>query len=426
MEQRFQEALKAITDDEIIDIESRLVAIPSYTTEESEIAEFIADLLNDEGVEVGLQRVSFSDIPWARSKKSYNVIARFHGTGGGPSLMFNGHMDHGPIGGRDIDDMSGWSRSPFKPVIEDGFLYGKGSRDEKGGICAMLTTALALARSRLPLKGDLIVAPVCGHKTFSRGSRHLVNSGIRTDMAINTEDSGCGIVPLHVGVYKAEVKVRGAHPHPAIRRRFPGLKVQASPIQQALKLIEALGPEATPYAEGGWMRFKKHPVLVDFPWHHIEEIASNGGLGRTVHVWWRTPPGVTEETLRTDLERLLKRLNDADPSIRASTQIKPYGTALETPNDAPLVKALAKWHREIAKEEPNVGPDGRYGGYGDAAVLAEAGIQSVAYGPGGGLTDLENTERGMEGKVPPDERIPVRQIITAARVCTLATVDLLS
>lgn len=426
MDQRFEEALRAVTDEEIVDIERRLVAIPSYTTEEAEIAEFIADFLNDAGVEVGLQRVSFSDILWARSKKSYNVIARLHGTGGGPSLMFNGHMDHGPIGGRDLDDMGRWARPPFKPVVEDGYLYGKGSRDEKGGVCAMVTVALALARARVPLRGDLIVAPVCGHKTFSRGSRHLVNSGLRADMAINTEDSGCGIVPLHVGVYKAEIKVRGAHPHPAIRRRFPTFKTQATPMQQVLKVIDALGPEATPYAEAGWMRFNRHPVLVDFPWHHIEEVASNGGLGRTVHVWWRTPPGVTEQSLRTDLERLLKTLSDRDSSFRGSADVLPYGTALETDEGSRVVQALAKWHREIAKEEPNVGPDGRYGGYGDAAVLSEAGMQTVAYGPGGGLTDLENTKRAMDGEVPPDERIPVRDLIVAARVCTLATVDLLA
>jgi acetylornithine deacetylase len=426
MEARFKEALAAITDQEIIGIEKQLVSIPSYTTEEAEIAEFIADLLNGEGIEVGLQRVPFDDIAFSRTKRSYNVIARIHGSGDGPSLMFNGHMDHGPIGGREVENFSRWQRKPFEPVIEDGFLYGKGSQDEKGGICAMITAALVVRRLKLRLRGELIVAPVCGHKTYSRGSRHLVASGLRAAMAVNTENSGNGIVPLHVGVYKAEVTVKGAHPHPAIRRRHPQIRTAPTPFERAQQFVRGLGPEARPYAETSWLRFERHPVLKDFPWHHIEEVASNGALGRTVHVWWRTPPGITEESLRTDLEQLIRRLKEDDPSFEASVRMQAYGPALDTPFDAPVVQALARWHREVAGEEPNVGVDGRYGGYGDASVLAAAGMQAVAYGPGGGLSDLEHQRKSMLGEVPPDERIPVRELIVAARTSALATIDLLA
>lgn len=426
MEQKFADALAAISDDEIIEIEKGLVSIPSYTTEEAEISEFIADLLNSDGIEVGLQRVPFGDIPFSRTKRSYNVIARIHGTRDGPSLMFNGHMDHGPIGGRDLENFSRWKRKPFQPVIEDGFLYGKGCQDEKGGICAMLTAALVVRRLNLQLRGDLIVTPVCGHKTYSRGSRHLVASGLRATMAINTENSGNGIVPLHVGVYKAEVTVKGAHPHPAIRWRNPEIRTMPTPYGRAEQFVAALGPEARPYPDQSWLRFERHRVLKDFPWHHIEEVESNGSLGRTVHVWWRTPPGVTEESLRSDLEELIRDVRRGDPSFEATVRTHAYGPALETPVDAPVVQALARWHRVVAGEEPNVGPDGRYGGYGDASVLAAAGMQTVAYGPGGGLSDLEHQRLAMLGEVPPDERIPVRELIVAARTSALAAIDLLS
>jgi len=426
MESKFAEALAAISDDEILEIEKGLVAIPSYTTEEAEIAESIADLLNNAGIEVGLQRVPFDDIPFSRTKKSYNVVARIHGSGKGPSLMFNGHMDHGPIGGRDVENFSRWKRKPFQPVIEDGFLYGKGCQDEKGGICAMLTAALVVRRLKLSLRGDLIVAPVCGHKTYSRGSRHLVASGIRATMAVNTENSGNGIVPVHVGVFKAEVTVKGAHPHPAIRWRNPEIRTLPTPAERAQQFIRALGSEARPYSDRSWLHFERHAVLKDFPWHHIEQIDSNGSLGRTVHVWWRTPPGVTEASLREDLEGLVRQVRDADPTFEATVRMESYGPALDTPTDAPVVQALARAHRVVSGEEPDVGPDGRYGGYGDAAVLAAAGMQAVAYGPGGGLSDLEHQRRAMLGEVPPDERIPVRDLIVAARTSALATIDLLS
>lgn len=419
-------ALAAITDDEIVAIEKQLVSIPSYTTEEAELAEWIADFLNDEGIEVGLQRVSFAGVKGMQSRKSYNVIARIHGTEGGPSLMFNGHMDHGPIAGRNADDFSRWQRKPFEPVIEDGFLYGKGSQDEKGGICAMLTAAVAIRRARVQLRGDLIVAPVCGHKTFSMGSRHLVRSGLHAAMAINTENSGNGIVPLHVGVFMATIRVNGKHPHPAVRRRFPELQGQPTPFQQVSKVLEAFGPEARPYDQDSWLRFERHPVLHDFPWHHVEDVEAIGYAGAVAHVWWRTPPGVTEASLAADLDRLLARLSERDPTFRGSATVYPYGPALDTPFDAPVVQALARWHERVAGEPADVGVDGRYGGYGDAAVLAAAGMSAVAYGPGGGMTDLEYQLRAMNGDGPPDERIPVRDLIVAARTSTAAAVDLLT
>ncbi len=423
MDQRIADAIAAVSDEEILDIEKQLVSIPSYTTEESDLAEFIADLLNDEGIDVGLQAVSFADIPEAPGTKSHNVIARLRGNGEGPSLMFNGHMDHGPIGGRGLDDLSGWKRSPFDPVVEDGFLYGKGSQDEKGGICAMLVTAIALRRAQTPLRGDVIVAPVCGHKTFSRGSHRLVDSGLRADMAINTENSGNGIVPLHVGVYKALVTLDGANPHPAIRWRYPDLQKQPTPMQWVTKFLDALGEEAAPYPTGSWLKFERHPILEDFPWHHVEDIVTRGYGKRIVHVWWRTPPGVTTETLRRDLEELITNLESEDPRFKATAEVWSYGPALDTPMDAPVVSSLARWHQELTGEEPLVGADGRYGGYGDASVLAQAGMTAVAYGPGGGLTDLDHSLAAMQGAVDSDERIPIQDLINAARVCTATAID---
>jgi acetylornithine deacetylase len=414
-----------ISDDEILEIEKDLVRIPSYTTEESELANFIADLLDREKVEVGLQPVSFDGIRLAPTHRSHNVIGRLHGTGEGPTILFNGHMDHGPIGGRQLDDLSKWQRNPFDPVVEGGHLYGKGCQDEKGGICAMLSTIIAMRRAGIRPKGSLIVAPVCGHKTLSRGTHRLLEWGIRADMAVNTENSGNAIVPLHVGVYLARITVRGAHPHPAIRDRHH-LSGKPTPFQRIQQLIEALGPEARPYPENSWLRFQRHDILKDFPWHHIEQIDSRGYSSRILHVWWRTPPGVTADSLERDLQDLLGKVSQEDPGFQARAELEAYGPALETPSDHPLVSTLAKWQGEYSGRAPNVGPEGRYGGYGDAAVLAAAGIPSVAYGPGGGLTDLEHTFAAMEGKVAPDERIPVVDLITAARTCIAASTELIA
>jgi acetylornithine deacetylase len=409
-------------DGEIVDLANRLIAIPSYTTEESDLATFIADYLTDHGIAAERPEVPLGHLPRSATGKSHNVLGRVRGVGGGRSLLFNGHMDHGPLEGRAGDDLSRWARAPFDPVVEDGYLYGKGAQDEKGGIAAMLAAAVTLRRLGLGLRGEVIVTPVCAHKSHSTGTKHLMAAGLRADMAINTENSGNAVVPLHVGVFTAALHVAGAHPHPTQRQRFPELRRRPSPFRVVERVLEALGPEATPHEEAGWLRFVRHPILRDFPWHHVDRIDTRGFVGKTIHLWFHTPPGVTAEGLQADLERLLARLEADGVGRGARVEVRSYGGALETPPAEPVVEALIAAHRDMLGEAPRVGAEARYGLYGDASVLAAHGIPSVVYGPGGGLSDLEHDWRVIQGERPPDERLAVRQLVAAARVYAQAAV----
>ncbi len=72
----------AMDDDEIVELAKQLVAIPSYTTEESELADFIADYLSANAVEATLQRVPLPAGMRSGARKSYKVIGRVRGAGG--------------------------------------------------------------------------------------------------------------------------------------------------------------------------------------------------------------------------------------------------------------------------------------------------------------------------------------------------------
>ena len=52
----------------------------------------------------------------------------------GPIFAFAGHTDVVPAGNEDA-----WNTSPFEPTIKDGFLYGRGAADMKGGLASMVT-----------------------------------------------------------------------------------------------------------------------------------------------------------------------------------------------------------------------------------------------------------------------------------------------
>ena len=105
-----QRVLGRIDDDEVLRLAEDLIRIPSFTTEETPCAEWLANYLDDQGLEVELQEIE----PGRKQ-----AIARLRGTGGGRSNMLNGHIDIDPLA-------SGWTRDPFTPWIADGRLYGHG------------------------------------------------------------------------------------------------------------------------------------------------------------------------------------------------------------------------------------------------------------------------------------------------------------
>lgn len=120
-----------------------MVRIPSVTMDEAKICRYYAGELRALGLEVDVREVT---------PGRTNLYARIRGTGGGPSLALNGHLDTIPIG-------SAW---PCRR--EGGRIYGRGAEDMKGGMAAVLAAAKALIASGIKLKGDLWLTAVVGHE----------------------------------------------------------------------------------------------------------------------------------------------------------------------------------------------------------------------------------------------------------------------
>src|SRR4030095_731338 len=100
------------------------IRIPSITKHEREMGAFLAETLRATGMEVRVVEAE-PDHP--------NVLASARARQAGPVFLLNDHMDVVPPGPRDE-----WDVDPFGGVIRDGWLYGRGAVDSKGGLCAMI------------------------------------------------------------------------------------------------------------------------------------------------------------------------------------------------------------------------------------------------------------------------------------------------
>jgi acetylornithine deacetylase len=206
-----------IQEAEVLSIAKDLIRIPSPTESEAAVTEYVSQLLGREGFEVVIQEVS---------PGRPQVIGRLRGTGGGKSLMLNGHSDNDAI-------TESWQWNPYEPRVEGNRLWGAGIRNMKPGLAAMLAAAITVKRLNIPLRGDLIIACVVGELQGGKGTIHLVKNGIRANMAVVPEPYSTNIIITKcVGVHKCAISTIGKSIHTSRSE----LGVDA--IQQMLKVIE--------------------------------------------------------------------------------------------------------------------------------------------------------------------------------------------
>ncbi|MCI0902141.1 MAG: M20/M25/M40 family metallo-hydrolase [Chloroflexi bacterium] len=370
--------LQQIDQEELVDLGKSLVRIPSFIGEETSLARWVASYLSARGYEVELQEVERG---W------FQMVATAKGSGNGPSLMFNGHLDINPLA-------LGWTRDPFDPWVEGNRLHGAGIRNMKSGVASMIHAAEAIRKSGVSLAGDLVIACVLAELQGGLGTKHLLDSGYNTDAAVVTEPYGAHqVVTKHGGMTIFSLHIKGRHPS---GDDIDGVDA----ILQMITAIRAIYD--TKLTHQAW-------TVEGLPWLKIGSII--GGRGEdydmrsvsrnsdlcTAFVAISTVPGMTAATIRTDLERTLDRLKAEDPGLdyqlvhpverKFRTWILDH-PPMDMPVDQDIVRALVSGYKQVTGHEPRgVGPPatqlgGRYGD--DDAHLWEAGIPAPIYGPSGG------------------------------------------
>ncbi|HEV3061022.1 MAG TPA: M20/M25/M40 family metallo-hydrolase [Vicinamibacterales bacterium] len=123
------------------------------TTKERAAAEYVKRVLDDNGVPAQLLALE-PDHP--------NVVARLKGSGRKRPLLVMGHMDTVSV------DAAKWHFPPFSATRDGGYVYGRGTIDDKDNLTAGLMTMLLLKRHNVPLDRDVIFLAESGEEGNSR------------------------------------------------------------------------------------------------------------------------------------------------------------------------------------------------------------------------------------------------------------------
>jgi acetylornithine deacetylase len=336
----------------LVKIDSRNPSLAPGAPGEAECALFLRDVLHDWGFVTEVQD-AFPGRP--------NLVARIGTPRGGRSLMLNGHLD---VVGTDA-----MSHAPFSGEERDGRLYGRGSADMKGGIAAMC--AGAFRASKQNVRGEIIIAAVADEEYESLGTRSLLSRGIRADGAVVAEPTGLAVMPAHRGFTWVEVVVGGRAAHGS---RW---EIGVDAIRHAGLLLAELDR-----IDCDELPLSTHPLLGRGSLHasFIE-----GGIGMSTYpdrcvlkLERRTIPGQTAEHAVAEIERACAIVRARRASFQA--QVRPVFTQgpSDVSPDAPIVRELMHAMEGLGEAK---GVEGM-SAWTDAALLNEAGIPAVCFGPG--------------------------------------------
>jgi acetylornithine deacetylase/succinyl-diaminopimelate desuccinylase-like protein len=152
---------------------------------EATCIEFLRDLLEEAGVAMEVV---------ARDPARPNLLARVRGNGGGEPLLLQGHVDVVTTAGQ------AWQRPPFGGDLADGYVWGRGAVDMKGGVAMLVSAFLRVARGDVRRDGDLVLAVLSDEEAGGDfGARFLVEEHPHLFEGIRYGISEFGGFTLHLG-----------------------------------------------------------------------------------------------------------------------------------------------------------------------------------------------------------------------------------
>ena len=368
-----------IDRDRLVELAIRLVSIPSFTGAEQACAEYVRAVLEQMGLHVQWQQVEDGRA---------NVLGTWAGTGDGPSLMFNGHLDTS-YSGREpwLQGIPGFQPEGFE---QDGRIYGLGISNMKGAVAAYVEAVRALQEQGVRLKGDVLIAAVAGeiektqqgdaqgaeYRGYAAGSRYLVTHGGVADMCILGEPTENKLVLAHFGSLWLRLSTHG----PFIHTAFSEGRREENSILRMRRVLDAVLE---------WLPAWEEEMSYDGV-RGVANVGSiEGGFGwrasRTPHqtdlyLDLRVPPDVSMQDARRKALDFARSLEGVDAEVYVTAP----GATIAAEHE--LVAAVADAHTEVFGS-PAENAVTRW--FSDASVLTRYGIATLNYGTSSGLPSAE-------------------------------------
>ena len=364
--------LASIDREELLRLTRELVSIPSVIRpgeqygNENSVAGFVANYLKQAGFEVRTEEVASS---------RPNVWAVWEGSRPGKTLLFEAHTDVVTEGSADE-----WEHAPFGAERDGGRIYGRGACDTKGNLAAAMVAVRAIKDSGVAFPGRLVLCHPVDEEGMMAGIKAFIENGHAegVDAAVICEPEENQLCIKQKGALRVGVTVRGQMAHGAMP--LSGV----NPVTRAARFVVAVEElEREEVERHGEDPFLGYPSLTptilmgpDCGEPQINVIPASAYVALDI----RTVPAQSHAELVESLETILSRLRSDDPDFDATLEVIDERPPTETPEDEPLVAAMADAYTHLTSEEPRF--NGVPGATDGTFLSAWAGIPIVTTGAG--------------------------------------------
>lgn len=400
--------------DEAITFLQEMVGIPSVTGDEAAIQKFVSNYLVGIGLDVDMWETDWEELkkhpgyrPVDRGYEGRpNIVATLKGTGGGRSLLLNGHTDVIPVGNGE-----GWSDNPWSASVKEGRIYGRGSCDMKSGVASHILAVQYLKELGLTPKGDVMINVVIDEEVSGHGTLDTVIRGYKADAGISGETSDLAVQPACIGRIWFEIEIQGK---PAgIQQRYLGI----SGIELGNKITKAVADlEAKRIAT---VTHPLYPSAIDslpcivgsfqagnYPSAFPATCLLKGSIG--------TVPSEDHEGVKQSLIDAVAEAAAQDPWMKVHPpKVRFVGydaEASEIPRNHPIVETVSRTYTEITGKQPVI--SGRQGAADTRFLNSYGSTPTVIFGPGSTAVMHAN-----------DEYVSIDDYITSIKVMALSIYD---
>lgn len=354
-----------------------LVACPSLRGSEESAQILVSSALTELGFSVERIEVpesigddELAGVPAMSYLGRYDVLGRTPHDGG-RTVLINGHIDVVPA------NPTTWSHEPFSPEVRDGWLYGRGAGDMKGGF-AMAVLALRALRRLGSAVGtrNLQFLSVIEEEYTGNGTLAAIRAGVSADAVILPEPTDLQILLGGVAITWTKIQIRFGGGHAESSDRL------ASPAHAVARLIDAFeefevelnAQVSAPYDSVG------HPYNVNVGVIHLGEWPSSVPALAELEVRVGHPDDVSDDEILERVRALVSRVvhSVGNPGFDVSLHgFKAQGYYLEA--DHPLVHRIAEAHVDVHGSRPSTQvlgstTDARY-------YVNQLGIPALCFGP---------------------------------------------
>jgi acetylornithine deacetylase len=294
-----------------------LVRCPSTRGRERTAQDLVADALAGRGYAVDRWRLepaelahhpgaSPVDVDYAQAS---NVVGTHEPrAAAGRSLVINGHVDVVPTGPLDM-----WRHPPFAPVIEDGWMYGRGAADMKSGLVAAIAALDALRATGHQPAARLHLESVVEEESTGNGALACHLRGYRAEAALIPEPMGGHLARANLGVLWFRIEVRGHPVHVSQATTGANAIAAAARLQAALKTLEGRWNERR--VGDRWFKDHPHPININVGRIEGGDWASSVPAWCTLHCRAAFYPGTKPADALAEIESAIAEVAAADPFL---------------------------------------------------------------------------------------------------------------